>query len=104
MKRENCWEYKRCGREPGGAREGELGVCVAATLSEARGINHGSNGGRACWAIAGTLCGGRVQGTFASKLENCMNCAFYHLVTEEEGSAFMPAREVFARLDKIVSR
>lgn len=33
--------------------------------------------GRDCWAIAGTLCGGVVQGTEAEKTGNCRNCDFY---------------------------
>ena len=27
--------------------------------------------------VAGTLCGGKVQGTFALKLGNCQKCDFY---------------------------
>jgi hypothetical protein len=62
----NCWEFKKCGREAGGAKAAELGVCPAYP-----------NQGQACARIAGTLCGGVVQGTFASKLANCMKCEFY---------------------------
>ena len=62
----NCWEVKNCGRTPGGAKAKELGVCPAYP-------NHGAH----CARIAGTLCGGKVQGTFASKLANCMQCDFY---------------------------
>jgi len=29
MKNNNCWEYKKCGREPGGIKVHELGVCPA---------------------------------------------------------------------------
>ncbi len=85
--RANCWQVKKCGREAGGAKAGELGVCPAAQadLSVA---NNGSHGGRICWAIAGTLCGGKVQGTFAQKVANCMNCEFYLTVKREEGATF----------------
>ena len=31
--KENCWEVKQCGRQPGGAKTGELGVCLATTSS-----------------------------------------------------------------------
>lgn len=31
MSRTNCWEYFKCGREPGGSKVDELGVCPAAT-------------------------------------------------------------------------
>ncbi len=81
----NCWEFKRCGREPGGTRAGELGVCPAAEHTPAHGLNGGINGGRICWAVAGTLCDGVVQGTFAYKRISCMTCDVYITVKEEEG-------------------
>lgn len=84
-----CWEFKNCGREPGGARTGELGVCPAAADATGAGINGGQNGGRICWAVTGTFCGGTVQGTFAQKQLSCMNCDFFKLVKEEEGSKFL---------------
>ncbi len=45
-KKINCWEFMKCGREPGGARASELGTCVAATDSSYGGINAGKNAGR----------------------------------------------------------
>jgi len=84
----NCWEFKKCGREPGGAKVHELGVCPAATEVAANGKNHGKNAGRSCWRSAGTLCGGTVQGTYASKAMNCAKCEFYALVRREEGPSF----------------
>ena len=62
----NCWEFKKCGRERGGTRAMELGVCPAWP-----------NDGSRCAKMAGTLCGGRVQGSFAIKLSSCVECAFY---------------------------
>lgn len=62
----NCWEFKKCGRENGGVNSDELGVCPAYP-----------NNGKSCARVAGTLCGGEIQGTFAMKLHNCMQCAFY---------------------------
>jgi hypothetical protein len=29
-KKQNCWEYMKCGREPGGEKVAELGICRAA--------------------------------------------------------------------------
>jgi hypothetical protein len=84
MNKCNCWEFKNCGRHPGGPRITEMGVCPAATEMRVNGMNGGSNGGRACWAIAGTLCGGRQRGTYAVKLETCMRCDFYQLVIRDE--------------------
>jgi len=80
----NCWEHKACGRQPGGQHVSDLGVCPAATFTEAEGINRGQSGGRICWAIAGTFCGGRVQGSMANKLGDCLRCEFYTKVASEE--------------------
>ena len=76
-----------CKREPGGARAAENGTCAAATDSSYDGINRGKNAGRICWAVAGTCCGGEIQGTFAEKRESCTSCQFYRLVQEEEGTS-----------------
>lgn len=37
-RRQNCWEFKKCGREPGGAKASELGVCPAATDASSDGL------------------------------------------------------------------
>ncbi len=94
----NCWQVKGCGREPGGPKASELGVCAAARETRLMGVHRGQNGGRACWAVAGTLCGGKVQGTFAAKLDSCSRCNFYAEVSQEEGSAMVPTRAILAKL------
>jgi hypothetical protein len=63
----NCWEFKKCGREVNGVNEDELGMCPAFP-----------DGGKQCARVAGTMCSGEVQGTFAVKLANCMTCDFYN--------------------------
>ena len=83
----NCWQYMKCGREPGGMKAAELGVCPAALDISFDGINRGRNAGRFCWAVAGTFCGGKVQGSFAEKRNSCFSCEFFHNVRAEEGSA-----------------
>ena len=75
----NCWEFKKCGREPGGENT-SVRVCPAAADSDLDGIHHGKNAGRSCWAIASTLCD---EGT------DCMFCDFYKLVRQEENPHFM---------------
>jgi hypothetical protein len=87
MRKLNCWEFKKCGREPGGARI-DLGVCPSATEKKLHGTHGGTNAGRACWVVAGTMCRGKVQGTYAIKYENCEKCDFYKKVVEEEGKQF----------------
>ena len=81
----NCWEFKKCGREPGGKNISELGICPAAELKKYDGTNRGKNSGRICWALVGTLCGGRVQGIYAQKIANCLNCELYQHVCLQEG-------------------
>lgn len=98
MEKQNCWDYKNCGREPGGAKVNELGICPAAIEDRVDGINSGKNGGRSCWAVAGTFCGGKVQGEFAEKMKNCMACEFYTIVQDEEDDDYITSREIVARL------
>lgn len=82
--RKNCWEFKKCGREPGGANSHELGICPAATETTLNGVHKGENGGRSCWVVAGTMCRGGVQGNYAQKYETCLICDFYNKVKSEE--------------------
>lgn len=84
----NCWEVKACGREPGGIKVADLGQCPAATDKSFDQTNRGKNGGRICWQVAGTLCGGVKQGTFAEKKLSCLTCNFFTDVKNEEGSSF----------------
>ena len=88
MVKKNCWELKKCGREPGGRNVDALTVCPAATDASSDGVNSGKNGGRICWALSGTFCGGKVQGSFAQKQVSCMVCEVYKEVKMEEGSNF----------------
>lgn len=94
----NCWEAKKCGRQPGGINVTDLGICPAATNQRSNGINSGKNAGRACWAVSGTFCGGQVQGSYASKLANCMACEFYRVVQKEEGSSYLSSKEILNKL------
>jgi len=86
-KKINCWEFMKCGREPGGKNVGELGVCRAAINESYDGINDGENAGRVCWAVAGTCCKNEIQGTYAEKRKSCISCPFYKTVQEEEGTS-----------------
>jgi serine/threonine protein phosphatase PrpC/tRNA A-37 threonylcarbamoyl transferase component Bud32 len=83
----NCWDYMGCGREPGGRHAADKGICPAATDQSHDGTNEGACAGRFCWAVAGTLCHNRVQGTYAGKQETCLDCEFYLQVRAEQGSA-----------------
>jgi signal transduction histidine kinase len=59
-----CWEYMKCSRDKDATAK-----CPAYP-----------NFGRICWAVAGTFCEGKVQGTFAQKYEDCRKCDFYKMV------------------------
>ncbi len=84
MSCQNCWEFKKCGRE----RKNRMGICPAVEESQANSVNRGLNGGRVCWAVAGTYCEGKVQGTYAQKLLSCLLCDFRQKVREEEQHKF----------------
>jgi len=63
----NCWEFKKCGRQKGGFKAEVLGICPAYP-------DHGTH----CARVAGTICGGKVHGSFALKHADCMKCDFYN--------------------------
>jgi hypothetical protein len=86
-RRANCWEVLECGHGPGAAPLCEGEGCPAVTDGSANGINGGVNGGRLCWAIAGTMCGNGVRGAHATKLLSCLGCPFFTQVWHEEGLA-----------------
>jgi len=96
--KKNCWEVMKCGREPGGGKAKELGVCPAATDERLDRVHGGKNAGRACWVIAGTFCEGSVQGTFAQKYRDCTTCDFYRQVRKEEGSDYHSALVLLKKL------
>ena len=81
----NCWEFKHCGREPGGPKTDELGVCPAATNKHYHGVNRGKAGGRFCWTINGTLCNGRSE----KESGPCTDCEFFQEVEQQEGRFFV---------------
>ena len=60
-KKINCWEYMQCGRDVNDEIK-----CPAYP-----------HFGQVCWAVAGTLCSGKIQGTFAQKTDDCRKCKFY---------------------------
>jgi len=63
-----CWEYMKCGRDKDTTIK-----CPAYP-----------NFGRICWAVAGTFCEGKAQGTFAQKYEDCRKCEFYQKMVNKE--------------------
>lgn len=96
--KQNCWEYKRCGRQPQGANTRAMGVCPAAIEETLDGVHGGTNAGRACWVVAGTLCGGTVQGTFGAKYLSCEKCDFYQQTRSEERTHFQYSSVLLNRM------
>ncbi len=97
-KKLNCWDVKKCGRRTGGNLAKEIGTCPAATEKKLDGVHGGKNAGRACWVVAGTMCEGKPEGTYARSFTGCRLCDFYKAVKEEEGKHFMNSRELHKML------
>lgn len=96
----NCWEIMKCGRELTMV-DGEARImCPAASEYRLHGYHGGINGGRACWVVPATVCGGETQGIFANKVQACLECRFYKKVQSEEGVQFLRARQLMDKLDE----
>ncbi|MBU0633866.1 MAG: hypothetical protein KKB82_04230 [Candidatus Omnitrophica bacterium] len=102
--KKNCWEHKNCGRQPGGAQEKQFGVCPAATEKRLHNTHGGTNAGRACWVITGTMCNGSVQENFAKKFKKCLECDFYHLVKTEEPNHFILSQVLLRKIREDASK
>ena len=97
--KQNCWEFKKCGRELGGNKALDLGLCLAVIEVSLDGDHDGEFGGRACWVLAGTKCNGHILGTFAQKYKECEKCDFYEYVKKQEGDEFLPAATLLKRIE-----
>ena len=86
----NCWEIKKCGRQKGGKKEDHLGECIASK----EGMGH------SCWAVAGTLCGGKIQGTFAQKIGFCTSCEVHALYNRSRGELGKLVKATFPKEDE----
>ena len=88
----NCWEIVACGYEPGGKKAIDSGtVCPAALCVDANGTNDGTNAGRCCWRILGTLCCSGTQqnrDNIVAKITYCVSCPVYLGIRLEEGANF----------------
>lgn len=82
----NCWEVFHCGKGPDALDRGDV-VCPAALAYAMTGVHDGEAGGRACWAVAGSLATG-VGARRCHVATSCLECAFYHSVRLDEGPAF----------------
>ena len=94
MEKKNCWEFHECGREEGGSRIKEKGICPVANANKLNNSNGGTNAGRACWVVAGTYCGGKTSGDYVNKILDCIKCDFYKEVRIEEGANYLKTQEL----------
>uniref|UniRef100_UPI0040572A38 two-CW domain-containing protein n=1 Tax=Candidatus Electronema sp. TaxID=2698783 RepID=UPI0040572A38 len=85
----NCWEFKECGREPGGRNAALFGICPAVIVHQADGIHDGKNGGRCCWFMTASLATEKQEEHYVKKSGNCRSCDFYNLVRKQEHTSFI---------------
>ncbi|MCI5160775.1 MAG: hypothetical protein D3917_01870 [Candidatus Electrothrix sp. AX5] len=78
----NCWEFKECGREPGGINVSARGICPVTVEHDLNGIHDGKNGGRCCWIFS---CGAEELKNFEKKIAGCSKCDFYNSAKASEG-------------------
>ncbi len=76
-----CWEFMKCGREGGGSRASELGICPAWP-------DHG----HACSLVAGHLCRGLVRELHGRDMDSCQDCEFYQRTQVTQHSGFLAQR------------
>ncbi|MBF0454554.1 MAG: hypothetical protein HQL72_07010 [Magnetococcales bacterium] len=88
MLQKNCWQFKGCGFGPDSERCRGGDSCPAATLRSADGFLGGANGGRCCYFIAGTLCGGSKSLSLEEKQQQCIGCSFFGTLVAKHGKAF----------------
>ena len=93
--KKNCWEVKACERCAKAVGDESCPVCKEIGLN---GVHGGINGGRACWVIPHTRCGGTVQGRFGQKFSNCMECEFYRMVKAEEKGNFQLTATILSNM------
>jgi hypothetical protein len=96
MRKLNCWEYTRCGKEHGAVDP--RACCPVSTYASAHGVNQGESAGRLCWSIPGSHCRGQ-EGTDDPDgvPEACERCGFHALVLAEEGVSFQHREHVHSQ-------
>jgi hypothetical protein len=78
----NCWQFKNCGREPGGVLAETLGECPVAQTMKYDGLNNGVGAGRACWMVRNAAC--KNAPNMSLPVDPCHTCDFYKRVVFEQ--------------------
>lgn len=94
MLKSNCWEYHKCGLEPGGFKAVNEGPCRAATESRLDGVNGGKNGGRSCWGVPDTKCDSVRETEPVEDLTKCLDCGFRVKVILEEKYSYTSTLQI----------
>lgn len=94
MAGKNCWEFMNCSKTNPEVVKNGCNTCPALTNRATDGINGGKAGGRACWAIVGTLAREGARGYHAGKRKSCIDCEFYQSVQTEEGNRFLTGSDL----------
>ncbi|MEI6055883.1 MAG: hypothetical protein WCR55_07470 [Lentisphaerota bacterium] len=97
---ENCWEYRKCGRELGGNHTAKKGVCPVAAFKQANGLWGGINGGRVCCRISKALDLDNDESRRLSLLDKaidknanrCEGCNFYEILNDESIEEIIPTK------------
>jgi len=55
--------------------------------------------GHSCWAVAGTLCGGKIQGTTAQKIGFCTSCQVYEIYNRSKGKLGKLVKKIYPEED-----
>ena len=80
----NCWEFQKCGREPGGKNIDKYGVCFVPVSIEYNGINDAKNEGRFCWSLRESACENIMRKCRVNEIKECRRCTFYIFIQESD--------------------
>lgn len=94
MSGSNCWDVMKCGREHDSPTVNDQGECAASAAVKANGLHGGLNGGRVCWAIAGSFSGKQPSCTFVARMGGCESCTFYKMVRVMESSDYKQVNDI----------
>ncbi len=79
----DCWEQLKCGAET--CSPGDKGWCPVPFDESLNGVNGGTNGGRACWAVLGAKCRAGDATAPPGDAEVCVACPVLSTVRTQEG-------------------
>ena len=88
MTKKNCWEIKKCNFGSQKSKTNTATACLVKSSAEFNNTNGGVNGGRICWAVAGTFSSRPPCGEFVHEQVTCMECEVFKQIEKEEENKF----------------